>query len=427
MKFIAKTGLFLILISYNLTLGQTSNWEIVGKMPFRISGSEAVVIDSTIYFLGGYSDTLQRVVDWIYAYSPNTNSWKFVGHMRKNRVNFIADKIGNKIYYVGGEANTLARASGTLEVFDCKTLNTTIVDTNIEFNRLHSTGLIKDSILYIIGGMVNSPPGETTPYIIEYSIPLKNVAYNFIPTFPGMRVEQMPTYLFKNIYIFGGLFNTVSSDIYSYGISDHHLVLENPSLLRPRANGRAVRLGDSNRVIILGGYNEINNALNSVELYEFTDTLQFMGHPVQPMNFKRNNLMAVNFYGTIYAFGGLDEFGNPVDKVERIQFITDIKGTENQTPTEFKIEQNYPNPFNLATIIRYYVPETSIISIKVYDIMGREVANLIDEEKLSGNYIISFNGSGLASGVYYYRINGTAEGRTSGNSFTETKKMILLK
>jgi len=83
-----------------------------------------------------------------------------------------------------------------------------------------------------------------------------------------------------------------------------------------------------------------------------------------------------------------------------------LKETGNLAPTEFKVEQNYPNPFNLSTIIRYNVPETSTISIKVYDMMGREVAILITERNNQGNYSISFTGNGLASGVYYYRIKG---------------------
>jgi len=427
MKSVIKTVLFIFLFSYSLIQGQPGNWEIVGKMPIKISGSESVVIDSTIYFLGGYSDSLQNAVDWIYSYKPMQNTWNFIGHMKKIRTNFIADKVKSKIYCIGGEVNNFPKENGTIEEFDCNTFNSTIIDSNMQFNRLHTTGLIKDSILFIIGGMTYNPSHETTPYIIEYNIPLKNITYNYIPSFPGMRTEQMPSFLFNHLYIFGGLYNTVSSDIYSYGISDHMLILQHPGLLRPRTNGRAITLDDSNKVIILGGYNEINQALNSVELIEFTDTMHFTNHPIQPMNFKRNDCMAVYFNGSIYVFGGVDEFGNPINQVERLKFITDITGTEYQVPVEFKVDQNYPNPFNLSTIIRYYVPETSIISIKVYDIMGGEVANLINEEKQPGNYKISFNGNGLASGVYYYRIEGSTERGTVGRSFTETKKMILLK
>jgi N-acetylneuraminic acid mutarotase len=427
MKSIFKIVLLIYIFSYGSTKGQPGNWEIVGKMPIKISGSESVAVDSSIYFFGGYSDSLQEVVDWIYSYKPIQNSWKFIGHMKKRRINFIAGKIGSKIYCTGGEVNNPPKATGTIEEFDCNTFNTTIIDTSLQFNRLHSTGLIKDSTLFIIGGTTFNPPGEIPPYIIEYSIPAKKILYNYIPSFPGMRTEQMAAYLFNNLYIFGGLYNTVSSDINVFGLSDHHLILQHPGLLRPRANGRAIKFEDSDQVMILGGYNEINDALNSVELYEFSDSINFTSHPIQSMNYKRNDFMAVCYYGSIYVFGGEDEYGNLVDKIERLKFITDIKGTESPIPTEFKVEQNYPNPFNLSTIIRYYVPVTSIISIKVYDVIGREIATLFNGEKQPGNYSISFNGIGIASGVYYYRIEGVIKKGTVGKSFTETKKMILLK
>jgi hypothetical protein len=427
MKSILKTLLLIYLFAYSFSKGQPGSWEITGKMPIKISGSEAVAVDSTIYFFGGYSDSLQDVVDWIYSYKPIQNSWQFIGHMKKRRINFIADKIGSKIYCIGGEVNNIQKGSGSLEEFDCNTFNSTLIDTSMQFNLLHSTGLIRDSILYIIGGMTFNPHGDIPPYIIAYSIPESKIIYNYVPTFPGPRIEQMSVSLFNSLYIFGGSYNTVTSDINSFGISDHHLILQNPGLLRPRANGRAIKLEDSNQVIILGGYNEITNALNSVELLDFADSIHFTSHPIQSMNYKRNNFMAVCYNNSIHVFGGEDEFGNVVDKIERFKFITDIKEPKNTTPVEFKIEQNFPNPFNLSTIIRYYVPETSIISIKVYDLTGREIAILINEEKQPGGYSIPFNGNGLASGVYYYRIEGIKNNGTMGRNFTETKKMILLK
>ncbi len=93
---------------------------------------------------------------------------------------------------------------------------------------------------------------------------------------------------------------------------------------------------------------------------------------------------------------------------------------ENDQPVKsFKLFQNYPNPFNPATKIRYELPERSFITIRVYDVLGKEIATLVNEEKLSGSYEVEFNRNGLASGIYYYRI-------TAGN-FSQTKKMILLK
>jgi hypothetical protein len=98
---------------------------------------------------------------------------------------------------------------------------------------------------------------------------------------------------------------------------------------------------------------------------------------------------------------------------------------ENHTPTVFQLEQNYPNPFNPTTKIRYAIPllraeERGWSTIlKVYDILGNEVATLVNEEKPSGYYEINFNASGLASGMYFYKLQA--------ENYSETKKMILLR
>ena len=95
------------------------------------------------------------------------------------------------------------------------------------------------------------------------------------------------------------------------------------------------------------------------------------------------------------------------------------------TPTTFKLSQNYPNPFNPSTRIKYTIPsiygsEGSLpVSIKVYDILGNEVATLVDEEKPAGSYEVVFDSENLASGVYIYRLQSA--------QFIDTKKMMLLR
>jgi hypothetical protein len=101
---------------------------------------------------------------------------------------------------------------------------------------------------------------------------------------------------------------------------------------------------------------------------------------------------------------------------------SDVKELENGIPTEFALMQNYPNPFNPTTKIRYSIPEASIVTIKVYDMLGSEVATLINEEQPVGNYEVTFDASGLSSGMYLYKIFAG-----SRQSFIETRKMILIK
>lgn len=88
-------------------------------------------------------------------------------------------------------------------------------------------------------------------------------------------------------------------------------------------------------------------------------------------------------------------------------------------PVDYYSTNIYPNPFNPSTTIKYQIPEDGIVSIKIYDVLGKEIATLVNEEKEAGNYEVSFNGSDLASGIYIYRIQV--------NDFVSSKKMMLLK
>ena len=95
-------------------------------------------------------------------------------------------------------------------------------------------------------------------------------------------------------------------------------------------------------------------------------------------------------------------------------------GVEDETiADQFRLEQNYPNPFNPSTVISYSVPTSSFINLKVYDVLGNEVAVLVNEEKQVGNYEIDFNATELTGGVYFYQL--------TTNTFVDTKKMILIK
>ena len=125
-------------------------------------------------------------------------------------------------------------------------------------------------------------------------------------------------------------------------------------------------------------------------------------------------------------------YNSTISKADTVEFLI----TDNKTvyvtkqfvftytqPKEFSLEQNYPNPFNPTTKIRYTIPgnvETRHgVSLRIYDILGNEVATLVNEEKQPGYYEIDFNASNIASGVYIYRLNS--------GKFISTKKMMVLK
>ena len=85
----------------------------------------------------------------------------------------------------------------------------------------------------------------------------------------------------------------------------------------------------------------------------------------------------------------------------------------------YELSQNYPNPFNPVTQINFSIPKQSVVTLRIYDVLGKEVATLVNENKPAGFYTVDFNASDLSSGAYFYRIE-------AGN-FTDIKRMMLIK
>ena len=133
------------------------------------------------------------------------------------------------------------------------------------------------------------------------------------------------------------------------------------------------------------------------------------------------------YYSPPYDFDG-DPRPNPSECIPDIgaqespkcDTTTNINEIHLEIPKEFSLSQNYPNPFNPSTTVRYSIPILSFVTLKVYDVLGNELATLVKEEKHVGVYEVEFSTrSGLASGIYFYQLKA--------GSYVETKKMILLK
>ena len=99
--------------------------------------------------------------------------------------------------------------------------------------------------------------------------------------------------------------------------------------------------------------------------------------------------------------------------------LTDLNYSGNNLPKDYALLQNYPNPFNPSTVIKYDLPKVSFVTLKIYDVLGREVRTLVNEDKPAGRYEVNFNADNLASGIYLYRIQ-------AGN-YVETKKLMVIK
>ncbi len=152
---------------------------------------------------------------------------------------------------------------------------------------------------------------------------------------------------------------------------------------------------------------------SSGEIYRTTDG----GKTWTSQNADGNNFAKVNFINNKLGFAV--GYGGEIHRTITGGITSVLEEKGSNVPDNFILYQNYPNPFNPTTIINYQIPKYGMVTIKIYDILGREIKTLVNEYKPAGRYNITFNASNLASGVYFYRLQA--------GEFTETKKLLLLK
>lgn len=132
-----------------------------------------------------------------------------------------------------------------------------------------------------------------------------------------------------------------------------------------------------------------------------------------------NGRFAIRYH---VADGGPNGADSDYIGLDALSIVRNLIGTSHngqEVPKDYKLGQNYPNPFNPSTMINYSVPKAGNVKIAVYDVLGNEVASVLNEYKQAGNYSINYNASALSSGIYFYKM-------ISG-SYVETKKMTLIK
>lgn len=428
----------LLLISKTL-LAQV-DWQVVGEMPHPIAGGQAYPNNGNVYIMGGWSDSTQGYVNWIQKYSTFLYIWKLNTYMQEARFGFASDFVGDTVYYFGGVFNP-ASSDSSIEYWSVP-IGSNYLAENINFQRIFSSGIISNGKFYVIGGNPLSGPNfGQLPYLVEYDLATGAVSFqeNNLYSFDVLPEQQMCAAIGEDIYIFGGVFNGVSQKILKFSTINHTFEELPIDLPVPRAGGSAVRIGDSNQVYIIGGYNEGTYPLSSVDIFSVTPT----GYTIESgpkLNIGRALNMAAYVDNAIYVFGGYNAAAKVVSEFEKLDFsLTGVENNFDKTPTSFELSQNYPNPFNPSTKIKYVIPTFETlrapslqVTLKVYDILGKEVVTLVNEFKPEGSYEIEFNvetlrSTPLPSGVYFYQLQVSDPETISGQGFIETKKMIYLK
>jgi len=428
-----KKILIIFLAISSFQFAQLSSWDFHGNMKNPVAGGDIWQDLDNFYVFGGYSDSLQENVSWIQKYRVYYDVWKLFDDMSTPRFGLVTESYNNGAYFFGGVEDESNSISG-IERWGSEFIDEVFLSYNINFNRIFSTGHIIEDNFYIIGG--NPPQGtssDSLPYIIKYNLIDTNVTFKIDSLYlaKDLPEQQMSEVIGDDIFIFGGVINGISQDIYKFNIvTNIYEKIQDVQLKEPRAGGRAVISSDPNQIFIIGGYNEALESLNSVEIFTVIGD-QYSIEEGPPIIEARYNFISCFFNDYIYILGGFDRFNEErkvLKSIERLNtntFTTKIDEEGfNNISNNFELFQNYPNPFNPNTIIKYTIPFIDnhgqvFIQLKVYDILGNEITTLINKPHTMGAYEIEFNASKYPSGIYYYQLKS--------NSFIQTKKMILLK
>jgi hypothetical protein len=402
---------------------QTEQWKIVGEMPNPVAGGQAVVHDSKIFILGGYSDASKMPTDLIQVYDPETGLWEIAGRMQAQRALFSCDFYQDSLFIFGGatDDSTKALTSETWS-FD---KDPVIYDQKQIFNRIGAAGIVYDNSVFIIGGYSDDPiwSAGRPAYIVGYNIPERSIIYETDSLFvDDLPYQQFAARYNEMIYLFGGVSPNVSNKVFRFNANTHNYEKIFPNLQRARAGGQAVHT-ENGLFYLIGGYEDKSAPLASVERYQVTD-FGFINDSTADLTVARKELMAVYYDHFIYVFGGMDDDNKVITKIERMDLVPSTAVVEQHSQVEdFKLENAYPNPFNAATVISLSLQKKSRVRLEVFSITGRLVKTLASEELPSGQYRFSWDGidenqQSVASGVYICRL-------FSDYAFTSQKITLL--
>jgi len=237
--------------------------------------------------------------------------------------------------------------------------------------------------------------------------------------------------------IFAGT-STIQSSVYlstNSGTSWVQTTLSNRLILALAANGNNIIAGTSGNGVYLSTNNGINwtQSLNNITVWSvaFSGNNILAGTADSGVYISTNNgtswisknqgLNSIQIVMSLlisnnYIFAGT--YGSSIWR-RPLSEIIGIKNISTETPSKYSLSQNYPNPFNPITNVKFSIVNVGNVKIVVYDVMGRVVQTLVNESLQPGTYEITFDGSKLTSGIYFYRI--------VTDSYTETKRMLLIK
>lgn len=430
-----------------------------------------MAISGNTMYVGGGAHSVDSINHYnIAAFDLTTHALLSWNAWFNDYVDCIAVSSTGDTIFVGGEFNFTGNGSFSTPRNGLAAYhkNGTLLDWNPEPGYIFSL-VIKDTILYV-GGNFSTISGTTRNRLASYSLTDMSLTEWNPNVNSGTSIQTIAVSVTGDTVYAGGTFDKVNGGITrnylaSFNSSDGTVTAWDPDL-----NNIASALALSGNTLIVGGsftnvaggttsrnylasYNTSTGTLNTwnPDLNQVVYSLVIKGSRVYAAgNFTtvaggvttRNHLAAFDTASSIATNWNPNAndltraIGTTSTEIYVGGSFTTISGIERQSvagmddpltfvtsevtlPTSILLEQNFPNPFNPSTTIKYSIPKSSLVVLKIYDVLGNEVATLVSEEKAVGSYEVEFSATGLTSGIYFYKLQS--------GSFVETKKMILMK
>ena len=380
------------------------------NLPIPIGAGTCEVWNNSIYHFGG-SNNWSGSICYPRVYKFDGTSWAYYDSIPDNNMWGVTSVlVGDYVYLLGAwpsgpELNRRYNLNTSEWVYLASSPNT--------YHTWGITAEVFNGVIYLF-----NPDGECFAYDIATDV-WSNRTFN---TASGTR--DLSSILYQNeIYIIG--WDNFAFYKYTPASDQWTQLSDSPYQVGACAMGII-----NNLIYFVGGNSGGATGAEYKTILVYDITTDNWSVDLHEISSKRHWMATAEFKGGLYVVGGIDSVAQAVNIVEEIvpQGTAGVND-ESETPKEFSLAQNYPNPFNPSTTISWQSPVGSNQIIKVYDVLGNEIATLVDEYKQAGNHSVEFNAATLQSGVYFYQLLVSALQSKDGKagSFVETKKMLLLK
>ncbi|MBE0570367.1 MAG: T9SS type A sorting domain-containing protein [Ignavibacteriaceae bacterium] len=394
-----------------ISFTQYNNWEYKTAMPTARTFLSYTVLDNNLYVIGGCQST--NATNKVEAYDPSSDTWSILNNLPAVRCYAMSCSFQNKIYVFGGGIGMWSNSSKSVYEFDAQMGNWT-QKSDMPYEIGGSGIAVLENLIYIIGGANNST-SQPVSTVMAYD-PV-NETWSQKTDLPTARNMLSACTFDGKIYAFGG--TTEDWENIFYKVVEVYDPSTNTWTQRadiPTGRWGLVTCLIDGKIYAIGGRAGTSSTIN--EVYDpVTDSWLIK----TPMQQARTGLAGGMIENKIYITGGHE--GPPVVFLSSCEeYVPDLSVVEEESdllPEKIELLQNYPNPFNPSTKISWQLPVSSDVTLKVFDVLGNEIATLVNEYKPVGRNKIELNAASLPSGAYFYQLK-TEE-------FIQTKKMILVK